>query len=234
MTNRKVLCLYAAVFTCGIILSGCANSGADMKAAKEARLAGDYEKAQAELEPMAAFGLPDAQVELAVILLQNKDASQADLDKARGLLERASTKEYAPAYSYLGRLYARGMGVPKNIKAAEDNYNRAIALGYTRSVNDLAQMYEKEKDYKRAEGLYRQAYGSHYYRAAKNLARLSEKGLGVERDPVVALSWYIAAQRHGIGGLDKKVEDLKNTLGPNKVSQAEALSEGYDVDEKVQ
>lgn len=233
MSYRPTKFIYAAALGCGIMLSACANSGADLNAAKLAQRSGDTEAAITQLEPMAAFGLPEAQVMLASLLMRKKDATQEELDHARDLLEKAAGKEDPAAFMYLGRMYARGIGVPKNFDAAKTNYEQAISMGYDRAVVDLAGAYEKEKDFDRAEALYIQAYNGKYYKAGKNLARLFEKGWGRKKDLATALSWYIAAQRNGVTGLDEKIEKLQNTLGPERSAQAEELSKGYDVDEKI-
>lgn len=217
-----------ALMLCGAMaLAACANSGADMKTAKQARRAGDTETARAHLEPMAAFGLPDAQIELATILLRQDKPSQDDLARAKMLLEEASSKGDPKAYLYLGRIYAQGLGVRRDDAQAENAYRSAMDLGYMPAAQELGRLYEKKKKYNDAEGLYRQACDGQYYKAAKSIAALYEKGKGRKKDTVQALSWYLAAQSHGVKGLEDKIAKLEKTLGPDKAAEAYDLSKGY-------
>jgi TPR repeat protein len=216
--------LFAAL--CSMTLVACANSAADIKTAKQARQSGDYETAKEHLEPMAEFGLPEAQVELARVLLANKRAPKADLERARLLLETAASKEYARAHFDLGKLYERGRGVRRNYETAKTHYQTAYDLGYERGLFYVGRMLEKQKKYKAAEEVYIRTYNGKYYKAAKSIAVLYEKGRGHKRDLVTALSWYIAAQRQGVSGLEKKVAKLERILGPKRTAKAKEISEG--------
>lgn len=222
---RKVTGLLFVVI-CGIALASCANSHADLQTAKAARQNGDYETARRHLEPMAAFGLPEAQVELARVLLADKKAPEEDLERARQLLESAAEKQNEQAYFDLGRLYERGRGVKRDYKTAQGYYEKSYALGYDRGLFYAARMLEKQKKYKDAEALYIRSYHGKYYKAARAVAVLYEKGRGRERDPVGALAWYIAAQSHGVEGLEKKIARLERILGPGGVTKAKEISEG--------
>src|SRR5437660_454036 len=47
------------------------------------------------------------------------------------------------AINCLGIMYERGLGVEKNLKKAKELYEKAIKLGYSTAINNLAAMYYK-------------------------------------------------------------------------------------------
>ena len=227
--TRKSLFVFFVLF----VLSGCTNMHADFKTGKEARRSGDYVTALHHLEPLADFGVEDAQYELALLLLRREDSSVSDYDRAHSLLLGIQGQRKPQALFEIGRIYQKGYGVPKNIARAKEYYQESGDLGYQRAYYELSRILIKEKDYINAEGLCKHAFLRHYDRAAMCMARLYEEGLGRPADRVEALAWYMVAQRRDVSRASEKVRGISAHLGSQAISRADLLATGLEKNEEI-
>ena len=107
----------------------------------------------------------------------------------------------AVAQNNLGRMYAKGQGVPKDYAIAVSWYRKAAQQGDTFAQNNLGRMYAKgqgvPKDYAIAVSWYRKAAQQGDAFAQNNLGNMYAKGQGVLKDYAIAVSWYRKAAQQG-------------------------------------
>ena len=116
---RRILCL-AVVMSA---LSGPALAG--MSEGVAAVTVGDYAKAIAEFQPLAAGGDPAAQYQLAKIYLEGHGPADG-LPQGLDLMNKAATGGYPEAQAQLGLMYAMGLGVPVDNVLAYDWLSKAV------------------------------------------------------------------------------------------------------------
>lgn len=219
--NRFCLLLVTSV---ALVTGGCA-ALPDMRTAKLAANAGDYETARIHYEKLAAFGVPEAQVELAIMELKEQGAS-ADSGRGVTLLESAEAEDNPRALFELGKAYQEGKVVQGNIPKAREYLKRALDQGYVRAYYQLAILSEDQKDYSEAESLYRRAYSAGYFKAASRIGALYKNGKGRPVDFVQALAWYYVAQDQAVPELERQIAGLEAKLGTEKIVEARDLSKG--------
>jgi uncharacterized protein len=117
---RRILCL--AVVMSG--LSGPALAG--MSEGVAAVTVGDYQKAIAEFQPLAAGGDPAAQYQLARIYLEGHGPADG-VPQGIDLMTKAANGGYPEAQAQLGLMYAMGLGVQVDNVQAYDWLSKAIA-----------------------------------------------------------------------------------------------------------
>ncbi len=139
----------------------------------------------------AAQGLPEAQRELAFVLLNTKPPQTGE---AVSLYAAAAQRGDAESQYQLGVLYDRGMGVKPDLAQRQAWWNKAAAQGYTPALTALAEVARSgdgvPKSDAEAARLYREAANRGSSEAAVELARALAAGRGVTRDPVEAWQWY--------------------------------------------
>ena len=139
----------------------------------------------------AAQGLPEAQRELAFVLLNTKPPQTAE---AVSLYSAAAQGGDAELQFQLGSLYDRGMGVRPDIAQRQAWWGKAAAQGYAPALTALAQVARAgdgvPKSDAEAARLYREGANRGSSEAAIELARALAAGRGVGRDPVEAWQWY--------------------------------------------
>lgn len=116
---RRVLCL-AVVLSA---LSGPALAG--MSEGVAAVTVGDYPKAIAEFQPLAAGGDPAAQYQLAKIYLEGHGPTDG-VPQGLDLMTKAANGSYPEAQAQLGLMYAMGLGVPVDNVQAYDWLSKAV------------------------------------------------------------------------------------------------------------
>jgi hypothetical protein len=116
---RRILCL--AVVMSG--LSGPALAG--MSEGVAAVTVGDYQKAIAEFQPLAAGGDPAAQYQLAKIYLEGHGPTDG-VPQGIDLMTKAANGGHPEAQAQLGLMYAMGLGVPVDNVQAYDWLSKAI------------------------------------------------------------------------------------------------------------
>ncbi|MBA4097305.1 MAG: hypothetical protein C0484_11130 [Rhodospirillum sp.] len=116
---RRILCV-AVVMSA---LSGPALAG--MSEGVAAVTVGDYQKAIAEFQPLAAGGDPAAQYQLARIYLEGHGPADG-LPQGIDLMTKAANGNHPEAQAQLGLMYAMGLGVQVDNVQAYDWLSRAI------------------------------------------------------------------------------------------------------------
>ena len=117
---RRILCL-AVVLSA---LSGPALAG--MSEGVAAVTVGDYPKAIAEFQPLAAGGDPAAQYQLAKIYLEGHGPVDG-LPQGLDLMNKAANGGFPEAQAQLGLMYAMGLGVPVDNVQAYDWLSKAVS-----------------------------------------------------------------------------------------------------------
>ena len=116
---RRILCV-AVVMSA---LSGPALAG--MSEGVAAVTVGDYQKAIAEFQPLAASGDPAAQYQLAKIYLEGRGPADG-LPQGIDLMTKAANGNHPEAQAQLGLMYAMGLGVQVDNVQAYDWLSKAI------------------------------------------------------------------------------------------------------------
>lgn len=116
---RRILCV-AVVMSA---LSGPALAG--MSEGVAAVTVGDYQKAIAEFQPLAAGGDPAAQYQLAKIYLEGRGPADG-LPQGIDLMTKAANGNHPEAQAQLGLMYAMGLGVQVDNVQAYDWLSKAI------------------------------------------------------------------------------------------------------------
>jgi TPR repeat protein len=204
-----------------LFVSACA----DMNTAKQATRDGDLTKARANYEALAKAGYPDAQTELGIMLVRG-EGGLADVTRGDAMLKEAGDKNIPKALFERGKLYEDGKLVQKNSELAQQLYERALSLGYTRAKYNLATLYEENGNYLMAEQLYKQSLNDKNYKAAARLGDLYAKGKGREPNLATALAWYYYAQMREVEGLEKNIVKLENKLTSDQISYAKQRAQG--------
>ncbi len=207
-----------------LFLAACANSHADLEVGKEARRAGEYDMAVHHLQPLADLGIDEAKYELAMVYLRKKDSTSGELNTARNLLQEVKGRREPNALFERGRLYAKGLGVKKDVEKAKNFYQTSGDKGYPRAYYELADILTKQGHYDKASKLCQKAYDAQYYRAAMCLGKLEEKGLGTSQNLKKALAWYMVAERENVKRSGEKVKDLSSRLNSGEVKDAAKIS----------
>ena len=102
----------------------------------------------------------------------------------------------------IGARYTDGRGVPADLKAAADWYQKAADKGFAPAQYRLANLYEKgngvERDVQKAIGLYEKAAASGNASAMHNLAVLYATGIDGKPDNAKAVEWFAKAADLGV------------------------------------
>jgi chemotaxis protein histidine kinase CheA len=116
---RRILCVAVVLGA----LSGPAAAG--MSEGVAAVTVGDYAKAIAEFQPLAANGDPVAQYQLAKIYLEGRGPADG-VAQGIDLMTKAANAGYPEAQAQLGLMYAMGLGVEPNNMKAYDLLSKAV------------------------------------------------------------------------------------------------------------
>ena len=128
---------------------------------------------------------------------------EKDYEKAFRLFEKAAGLGSDAAENMLGYMYQHGEGVDKDERAAFDWYVKSAehgnAWGQTNAGWCLTNGVGTKRDYQRAIGYFENAMSQQSYpnSAPSILGEIYEKGLGVERDILKSITYYvIAGEKH--------------------------------------
>ena len=167
---------------------------------------------RAWLEEAAAKGNPLASHNLALLLLTSE--ANTDLQKAVGLLKRASEAEIPDAQHALGVLYLKGRGVERNAAEAARLFERAARNGSSVGEVEYAILLFNGDGVPASESqaarYFRRAAAKGNAIAQNRLARLLVAGRGVPANKVDAAAWHILAAAQGLADpwLDNALKDL--------------------------
>ncbi len=129
--------MLSAVF---LLLATLTPAAAGFDAGLAALHAGNFARALAELEPVAARG--DARAKNALVLLyHNGWGVPQDYDRAAALFEQAGEQGLSRAEHNLALLYQAGLGVEQDDAIAATWLKRAGRRGYVPSQSDLGYIY---------------------------------------------------------------------------------------------
>ena len=120
----RILCV--AVVMSGALLTWAGPALAGMSEGVAAVTVGDYPKAIAEFQPLAASGDPAAQYQLAKIYLEGHGPVDG-VPQGIDLMTKAANGNYPEAQAQLGLMYAMGLGVPADNVKAYDWLSKAMA-----------------------------------------------------------------------------------------------------------
>lgn len=129
-----------ALFAVALLLSGPARAGLDEGVAAYVR--GDYMTALREFLPLAEFGSPVAQYDVA-LLYQSGLGVPRDYALAAKWFGAAADRGFAEAQFSLGNLYAAGKGVTRNYGESAKWFRRAAEQGHSGAQHNLAIAYYK-------------------------------------------------------------------------------------------
>lgn len=199
--------------------------------AKAAYIRGNYEKALAEVKPLAAQGNPEAQWFLANLYLKGLGIPK-DPKLAFTWFEKSALQGYDKAEHALGLMYSRGYGVKKDFPQAVYWYQKAADHGYAESQNNLGLKYEYgqgvPRNYEKAAEWFRKAAQQGHAKSQMNLGRMYQKGTGVPQDNVKAYMWYELAAMQG----DKTATQLRialaNKMTPQQIDEAVGLAQDWE------
>jgi TPR repeat protein len=174
----------------------------------------------------------EAQYILGELLLKG-DGVGRDFRQAALLFRRAAERgNLARAQYALCLLHQRGIGVLKNDveavlwcqKAADQNYSAAI----THVGIAMLEGRGIAKDEDAARKTLERAAELDEPNAQYTLGRIYERGLGIKKDPVVAMKWFILAAEQAHQQATQKVEELSTSLPRDLQERAtELVSEHY-------
>ena len=170
----------------------------------------DYLQAALWWRKAAEIDYPDAELNLG-LMYYNGDGVAQDFGEAARWFEKAavlrlgntSAAEWerkvandttARAAYFLGRIYAYGQGVPRNITESLNWFTKASDLGSVDAENELGLLYTGIGGFPRDDSSsatwYRKAADHGDAQAQDNLGSLYEYGRGVPQDYAEAYFWY--------------------------------------------
>lgn len=180
----------------------------DIKTARNAERAGDYQTAAAHWERLSSFGIPEAQYKLGQLYAEGKHVQQ-DQTRALSLLQQSADAGYTRAHTLIGRLYERNPGIVPTTKT--ENAAPLLALS----------LPERHDHFRAAAAEYQKALEGGDRRAARSLGKLYETGRGVAEDKERALSYYyIAADAGADTGMN--ITALEESLPAHSIAQAQS------------
>ncbi len=175
------------------------------------RVATEYPLPPIELLRQAANqGLPQAALELG-----NRNylghGSDQDLEQAVEWWRIAAETGSIPAAFNLGLAYAKGGGVAVDLEHAKHWFNRAADSGSQDARFALGVLQFNAEEFGNAFESFELAASAGLARAQFNLASMYEHGVGIDRDPKLALHWYRKAAAANVDGALFRLKDFQDT-----------------------
>lgn len=168
----------------------------------------DLVQARAWLEKAAASGDPQALYTLGRALSESTEQIPADPMRAADLYRRAAEKGHALAGLRYGLALSEGVGIKRDLPAAQHWLMQARAQGIPEAalaLGDMAARTPASRDKAVNEQIVQSALS--WYQVAANagvpsaqfkLANAYFAGVGVPRDQAQALRWYMRAAQQGL------------------------------------
>lgn len=207
-------------------VSDCADLGVALDALRDGR----FETALPVLECHANAGVALAQYHLAWAYA-NGDGVGLNYVVAGEWMLRAAHSGFAPAQARIAWMYANGLGVDHDDLQAGRWYRAAAEQGSANAQYMLATMYRwgrygAERDAQQMLRWYSRAAESGFAPAQYQLGKLAMEGKHVDRNPLVAFRWLVAAATNGSASAKKSLEKLHAQMSPNERRAAQALLSG--------
>ena len=180
-------------------------------------------------EKAAVQGNPDAL--LAMVRFYDQGlGGQADPEKGTEACIKATKAGSVVAMNEMGVRYQRGQGIAQDGVAAIGWFSIATQYGLQTAYINLGNCYETgngtRPDMARAGELYGAAAKAGNPVAQMIIGRLFEEGKGTPKNPVFAYVNYTRAGKGGIADAAKKSEEIKATLTPAQLKEAEDMLSG--------
>jgi uncharacterized protein len=224
-----------SIFVLWTLLTGVANSVAQVSPGNAAHQAGDYRKALEIFGKEAEAGSAVARYNLGVMYLDGLGVEPDPAEAARwfGL---AADSGYTEAEVELGLLYAKGRGLPRDNKKAVELWQKAAEAGNSHAAHLLAMQYTTDagpgtgvaRDNEKAAGWFRRAAEAGLAESQFELGRMLMEGTGVPRDPVAGMMWMILARESSPGARSLDLEYLdraERRLSGQQLEQAREKAE---------
>lgn len=179
------------------------------------------------LKQRAAAGDRAAARTLAEGYYAGSDPLPQDFAQAAHYFQVLSNLGDVRAMTTLGLMYARGIGVPKNMAEAVRKWQFAAA---NEKSADAGAEYNLGLAYRIGDGIGADAAKAHYWmrRAARrghvlaqtNLGLMYLEGFGTQRDPAEGASWLMVSARRGDAGAQENLKRISASLPTEVLDEA--------------
>ncbi len=186
------------------------------------------------LKQRAAAGDRSAARTLAEGYYAGSDGLPQDFTQAAHYFQVLSNLGDVRAMTTLGLMYARGIGVSKNMAEAVRKWQFAAA---NEKIADAGAEYNLGLAYRNGDGIDGDPSKSHYWmrRAARrghvlaqtNLGLMYLEGFGTPRDPAEGAAWLIVSARRGDAGAQDNLKRFSASLAPEVIDEAHKRAAGY-------
>jgi TPR repeat protein len=186
------------------------------------------------LKQRAAAGDRSAARTLAEGYYAGSDGLTQDFAQAAHYFQVLSNLGDTRAMTTLGLMYARGIGVSKNMAEAVRKWQFAAA---NEKIADAGAEYNLGLAYRSGDGIDADAAKSHYWmrRAARrghvlaqtNLGLMYLEGYGAQRDPAEGAAWLIVSARRGDVGAQDNLKRISDSLAPEILGEAHKRAAAY-------
>lgn len=153
---------------------------------------------------------------------------RGEFNRAAMLLRPIAQGGDAQAQTYMGILYERGKGVPKDYAESAKWYRLAAVQGKADAQKHLADMYRKgngvSQDFAQAVIWYTKAAEQGVQAAQYNLGQLYANGEGIERDYVRSYMWFNIAAISGNAPYVESRDKVAKKLNKEQIEEAQRLS----------
>jgi TPR repeat protein len=231
-------CIVLGAATLGVATTACAGPEDDYKTAAQSYADGDLISAMPLFKKAADQGYAPAQASLAELLYQSEYYDQA------ADYSRKSAEQGNPVGQFdLGRMYAEGKGVKKDLGKSREWIVKSAEQGYASAINVMAEAYMHAglgltaKDANSEQTLHwlKLAADKDYLPAIVALAQAYQKGTyGAAADPAQAKVWQAKAKeitqrpKPGTKPIGAKADAAKNAAANDVAAKAAPAAQGQD------
>ena len=179
----------------------------------------------------AQLGDPKAQWGLAVRCMNGEGGLSPDTQQAAEWCGQAAAQGFAPAQAMLGRMYAAGQGVDKDIGKALALLEQAAQQGDIEAQYNLAVLHEQGQagapDMAQALAWFSKAADLGLPAAQERLGLIYATGQAVAQDLVEAYKWFwIASQGHQAGA-KANLAHSQTLMSAEQISEGEARAQAW-------
>lgn len=162
------------------------------------------------LNAAAQAGMPEAQFQLGELYFVEHGLLKRNFVLASQHYLLAAEVGHGIAMERIGRCCQYGLGVPKDIEAAKDWYEKSARKGYGKASLQLADLLAEERMYVEALPWYEKACKQGIAEAYRKIGDCYLYGIGVERNLAAAIENYQAAARQREDVAILKLQDLES------------------------
>jgi TPR repeat protein len=218
--SMKIKFLLSLLFTCLISPMALAN---DYELGLYELNRGQFHKALAEFEPLAADGFSPAQYQLAM-MYKNAYGVAKNEKRAFELLTLAADQNDSDAQFDLAVMYSEGKVVKKDLAKAFQLTEKSAKKGLVTAQFNLAVMYYNgqgvHKDKHQAAQWYQKAADQNYALAQFNLALMYFDGVGLDKNIEMSYIWNTIAAYNGYADAAKSRDMDAHKMSKVQVSSA--------------